>query len=109
MTTSDSASDSAPPIGDPLKKKKKKDKVRSSWISFGGPAKPEEEYFVDGMTEALIADLARVDGLTVISRTSTMLCALSYWNGRLLGSRGFFAGAEFSQATMWDEMLAARG
>jgi TolB-like protein/Tfp pilus assembly protein PilF len=33
---------------------------------------PDEDYFVDGMHEALIADLARIRDLRVISRTSTV-------------------------------------
>jgi TolB-like protein/Flp pilus assembly protein TadD len=33
---------------------------------------PEQEYFADGMTDALITDLARIGALKVISRTSSM-------------------------------------
>ena len=33
---------------------------------------PAQEYFADGMTEALITDLAKIPGLKVISRTSMM-------------------------------------
>src|ERR1051325_11585576 len=33
---------------------------------------PAQEYFADGMTDALIGDLAKIGGLQVISRTSSM-------------------------------------
>ena len=33
---------------------------------------PSQDYFADGMTDALIAELAQLDGLRVISRTSVM-------------------------------------
>ena len=35
-------------------------------------ADPSQEYFADGMTDALITQLARINGLSVISRTSVM-------------------------------------
>ena len=34
---------------------------------------PEQDYFADGMTEALISELSRIKALRVISRTSVML------------------------------------
>ena len=55
-----------------------------------------QEYFADGMTEALITELARIGALRVISRTSIM----QYKNARKplpqiareLGSRGSSRG-----------------
>jgi TolB-like protein/DNA-binding winged helix-turn-helix (wHTH) protein/Tfp pilus assembly protein PilF len=38
----------------------------------GDPSDPAQEYFADGMTDALITDLAQVTSLKVISRTSIM-------------------------------------
>ncbi len=38
---------------------------------------PEQDYFVEGMHEALITDLAKISALRVISRTSAMLYAES--------------------------------
>ena len=35
-------------------------------------ADPEQEFFADGMTEALLTDLASIEGLRLISRTSVM-------------------------------------
>jgi len=35
-------------------------------------AEPEQEYFVDGMTDALITELSKIEALKVISRTSSM-------------------------------------
>jgi TolB-like protein len=34
---------------------------------------PEQDYFVDGMTEALITDLSKIGALKVIARSSTMI------------------------------------
>jgi len=34
---------------------------------------PEQEYFADGLTEALITTLAKIGDLRVVSRTSSML------------------------------------
>ncbi|MGE5346998.1 MAG: protein kinase domain-containing protein, partial [Acidithiobacillales bacterium] len=58
---------------------------------------PEQEYFADGMTEALIAELSKIRALKVISRTSVM----QYKNARkplseiakALGVKGIIEGS----------------
>jgi TolB-like protein len=41
-------------------------------------AEPAQEYFSDGMTDALITDLAQIGSLKVISRTSSMQYKQTY-------------------------------
>jgi len=60
-------------------------------------ADPAQEYFADGMTEALITDLAKIPGLKVISRTSIMQYKNSHKKlpqiARELGVDGIIEGA----------------
>ena len=61
--------------------------LRSRWVSHGAAGRigalavlplknlsndPEQDYFAEGLTEALITDLGKIGGLQVISRTSVM-------------------------------------
>ena len=47
---------------------------------------PEQEYFADGMTDAVIADLAKIKAMKVISRTSVMSYKNSKQSMREIGS-----------------------
>ncbi len=63
---------------------------------------PEQEYFADGMTEALIAELAKLRELKVISRTSVMQYKGAQQPlpeiARALGVRGIVAGSVMQDA-----------
>ena len=58
---------------------------------------PNDEYFADGMTEEMISTLSNISGLTVISRTSTMLYKGAKKNlvdiGRELGAGTLLEGS----------------
>ncbi len=74
------ASDTARPKARPPRRSKR-GRVRSLAVlpleNLSGDA--GQDFFADGITEALIADLAKIEGLRVISRTS----AMRYKNARL--------------------------
>lgn len=75
----------------------------SSWPSIAVlplanlSADPEQEYFVDGLSEDLITDLSRIAGLLVIARNSTFTykgCSVSVAHvGRELGVRYVVIGS----------------
>ena len=50
----------------------KPDKIMLAVLPFDNLGDPEDEYFADGMTEAITTSLARLSGLGVISRASAM-------------------------------------
>jgi len=75
LTVSTSGAAAAPrPRARPARRRKKARIIRSlAVLPLENLSRdPEEEYFVDGMTEALTTTLAKIGGLRVISRTSAM-------------------------------------
>ena len=65
----------APAVAVPRRKRRARRKTIQSLVVLpltNLSRDPEQEYFADGMTEALISDLAKLRALKVISRTSAM-------------------------------------
>jgi len=61
------------------------DKIMLAVLPFENLGDPEDEYFADGMTEEITTNLAKLSGLGVISRTSSMQYKNSNKNLKQIG------------------------